>query len=354
MTVDPAKLDAFMGKMVGEMGAAMNATLILLGDRLGLYKAMADAGPMTPATLARATQTTERCIREWLNAQAAGGIVTFDAETGTYTLPEEQAFALAEEGSPAFIAGAFQILAAVNKDVSKIETAFRTGKGLGWHEHDVCLFRGTERFFRPGYAAHLVSEWIPALAGVQERLKGGGRVADVGCGHGASTILMAQAFPETEFYGFDYHDASISAAQLAAEEAGVADRITFAVAPAKSFPKEGDGYDLVTFFDCLHDMGDPVGAARHVRQTLRDGGAWMIVEPRAGDAVGENLNPVGRLFYCASTMICTPASMAQEVGAALGAQAGERKLREVLKEGGFTKVRRAAETPFNMVLEARA
>jgi 2-polyprenyl-3-methyl-5-hydroxy-6-metoxy-1,4-benzoquinol methylase len=352
--MDPAKLDAFMGKMVGELGAAMNATLILLGDRLGFYKAMAGAGGMTPAALARHTNTSERCVREWLNAQAAGGIVTFDAPSGTYTLPEEQAFALAQEGSPAFLAGAFQILAAVNKDVDKIEKAFKTGKGCGWHEHDVCLFRGTERFFRPGYAAHLVSEWIPALSGIEAKLRRGGRVADVGCGHGASTILMAQSFPESRFFGFDYHDASISSAQLAAEEAGVADRITFTVSPAKSFPKEGEGYDLVTFFDCLHDMGDPVGAARHVRQTLRPDGSWMIVEPRAGDAVEENLNPVGRLFYCASTMICTPASMAQEVGAALGAQAGERKIRDVLREGGFSEVRRAAETPFNMVLEARA
>jgi 2-polyprenyl-3-methyl-5-hydroxy-6-metoxy-1,4-benzoquinol methylase len=354
MAVDSAKLDAFMGKMIGELGAAMNASLILLGDRLGLYKAMAGAGPVSPAHLARATSTSERCVREWLNAQAAGGIVSFDAATGTYTLPEEQAFALAQEGSPAFLAGAFQILAAVNKDVEKVEHAFKSGKGCGWHEHDVCLFRGTERFFRPGYAAHLVSEWIPALSDIESRLKRGGRVADVGCGHGASTILMAKAFPETRFFGFDYHDASISSAQLAAEEEGVADRITFAVAPAKQFPKEGDGYDLVTFFDCLHDMGDPVGAASHVRHTLRDDGAWMIVEPRAGDAIEENLNPVGRLFYCASTMICTPASMAQEVGAALGAQAGERKIREVLHQGGFTRIRRAAETPFNMVLEARA
>jgi 2-polyprenyl-3-methyl-5-hydroxy-6-metoxy-1,4-benzoquinol methylase len=354
MSLDPARLDAFMGKMVGEMGAAMNATLILLGDRLGLYKAMAGAGPMTAGALAKKTGTSERCIREWLNAQAAGGIVTFDSAAGTYTLPEEQAFALAEEGSPAFLAGAFQILNAVWKDVPKIEAAFLSGKGCGWHEHDVCLFRGTERFFRPGYAAHLVNEWIPALSGIDAKLKMGGRVADVGCGHGSSTILMAKAYPNSHFFGFDYHAASISSAQLAAEEEGVADRITFSVAPAKGFPKEGEGYDLVAFFDCLHDMGDPVGAARHVKTTLRTDGAWMIVEPRAGDSVAENMNPVGRLFYCASTMICTPASMSQEVGAALGAQAGERKLREVLREGGFTQVRRAAETPFNMVLEARA
>jgi SAM-dependent methyltransferase len=354
MAVDPAKLDAFMGKMVGEMGAAMNAALILLGDKLGLYKAMAGAGALTPAALAAKTGTAERYVGEWLNAQAAGGMVTFDAGAGTYTLPDEQAMALAEEDSPCFLPGAFQVLASVIKDEPKITEAFKTGKGVGWHEHDVCLFRGTERFFRPGYAAHLVGEWIPALEGVAARLKAGGAVADVGCGHGASTILMARAFPAARFYAFDYHAASISAAQLAAEEAGVADRITFEVAPAKAYPKAGEGYDLVTFFDCLHDMGDPVGAARHVRSTLAPGGTWMIVEPMAGDSEGENMNPVGRLFYCASTMICTPASKSQEVGLALGAQAGEKKLREVLMAGGFGHVRRAAETPFNMVLEARA
>jgi 2-polyprenyl-3-methyl-5-hydroxy-6-metoxy-1,4-benzoquinol methylase len=355
-SVDMAKLDAFMGKMVGEMGAAMNASLILLGDRLGLYKAMAGEGPMTARELARKTHTDERHLREWLNAQAAGGLVTYhagDNGDGTYTLPPEQAMALAEEGSPAFLCGAYQVIASIIKDVPKVEESFRTGEGLGWHEHDVCLFRGTERFFRPGYVAHLVSEWIPALHGVKEKLEAGGVVADVGCGHGSSTILMAQAFPKSKFFGFDYHDASISAAQLAAEEAGVADRITFEVAAAKSFPKHGQGYDLVTFFDCLHDMGDPVGASRHVKETLKPGGTWMVVEPIAGDRVEQNLNPVGRIFYCASTVICTPASKAQEVGMALGAQAGEARLRDVVLKGGFSHVRRAAETPFNMVLEVR-
>ncbi len=353
MAINSAKLDAFMGKMVGEMGAAMNACLILLGDRLGLYKAMAGAGPLTSDQLAQKTGTHERCIREWLNAQAAGGIVEFNAAANTYTLPEEQALALATEDSPAFLCGAYQILASINKDLPKIEAAFKSGKGLGWHEHDVCLFRGTERFFRPGYAANLISAWIPALDGVKQKLEAGGTIADVGCGHGSSTILMAQAFPNCHIFGYDYHDASISSAQLAAEEAGLSDRLTFEVAPAKSFPKQS-GYDLVTFFDCLHDMGDPVGAAKHVKSTLKPGGTWMIVEPLAGDAVQDNLNPVSRLFYCASTMLCVPASIAQEVGAALGAQAGEKKLREVLTQAGFTHIRRAAQTPFNMVLEARA
>ncbi len=353
MALDMAKLDAFMGKMVGELGAAMNAALVLLGDQLGLYKAMAGAGAMTAEALAAKTGCRERYVREWLNAQAAGGIVTFDAGADTYTLPEEQAFALAVEDSPAFLPGAFQVLASVMRDEPKIAAAFKSGRGVGWHEHDVCLFRGTERFFRPGYAANLVSSWIPALSGVKEKLEAGGSVADVGCGHGASTILMAKAFPKARLYGFDYHDASISAAQLAAEEAGVADRVEFQVGAAKDFTREGNGYDLVTFFDCLHDMGDPVGAAQHVLRALAEGGSWMVVEPMAGDSVAENLNPVGRLFYCASTMICTPASLSQEVGMALGAQAGEKRLREVIKAGGFGTVRRAAATPFNLVLEAR-
>lgn len=358
MNIDNAKLDAFMGKMVGEMGAAMNAFLILLGDRLGLYKAMAQAGPMTAATLAHKTGTHERMVREWLNAQAAGGIIAYSPGAtdgaGTYTLPDEQALALALEGSPAFLCGAFQIIASVAKDLPKIEAAFKTGKGLGWHEHDVCLFRGTERFFRPGYQANLVSSWIPALSdgAVKAMLEQGGSVADVGCGHGASTILMAQAFPKAHVHGFDYHDASISSAQLAAEEAGVADRITFEVASAKNFPRNG-GYDLVTFFDSLHDMGDPLGAARHVKSTLKPGGTWMVVEPIAGDKVEENLHAVGRIFYSASTFICTPASMSQEVGTALGAQAGEKRFREMFAQAGFSQVRRAAQTPFNMVLEAK-
>ena len=351
MAVDMAKLDRFMGQMVGEMGAAFNGALILIGDRLGLYKAMAGAGAMTAEELAKKTNTNERYIREWLSAQAAGGMVTYNAKSKKFTLPEEQALALAHEDSPAFLPGAFEIIASVVRDEEKIIDAFRTGKGLGWHEHDHGLFHGTNRFFRPSYLAHLVSEWIPALEGVEKKLKRGAKVADVGCGHGASTILMAKAYPVSQFWGFDYHDESIMAAKLAAKKEGVAERVTFEVAPAKSFPR--GGYHLVTFFDCLHDMGDPAGAAKHVKSTLAPDGTWMVVEPKAGDKLEENLNPVGRMFYCASTTICTPASKSQEVGLALGAQAGQKRLAEVIKEGGFRSVRRAAETPFNIVLEAK-
>lgn len=351
MPVDEAKLNEFMGKAVLELGAVASAPLVLLGDRLGLYKAMAGSGPMTPAELAKRTGTDERYIREWLCAQAASGYVTYDAAGAHYTLPDEQAMVLADETSPAFLPGAYEVFASMVRDEPKIEEAFRTGKGVGWHEHDTCLFRGTERFFRPGYNANLVSNWIPALDGVEEKLKRGARVADIGCGHGASTILMAQAYPNSRFFGFDYHPASIERARQAAKEVGVADRITFDVAAAKDYP--GNGYDFVACFDCLHDMGDPAGAAAHVRETLAPDGTWMIVEPFAGDHVEDNLNPVGRIFYSASTMICTPASKSQEVGLALGAQAGEARLRAVVTQGGFSRFRRATETPFNIVLEAR-
>lgn len=351
MPVDEAKLNEFMGKAVLELGAVASAPLVLLGDRLGLYKAMAGSGPMTPAELAKRTGTDERYIREWLCAQAASGYVTYDAAGAHYTLPDEQAMVLADETSPAFLPGAYEVFASMVRDEPKIEEAFRTGKGVGWHEHDTCLFRGTERFFRPGYNANLVSNWIPALDGVEEKLKRGARVADIGCGHGASTILMAQAYPNSRFFGFDYHPASIERARQAAKEVGVADRITFDVAAAKDYP--GNGYDFVACFDCLHDMGDPAGAAAHVRETLAPDGTWMIVEPFAGDHVEDNLNPVGRIFYSASTMICTPASKSQEVGLALGAQAGEARLRDVVTQGGFSRFRRATETPFNIVLEAR-
>ena len=351
MQIDQAKLEKFMGQALGELGAAMNAALVIIGDKLGLYKAMVGAGPMSPAELAQKTATTERYVREWLNAQAAGGFVTYDASTGRYTLPDEQAFALAVEDSPAYLPGAYQVIASVIKDEPCITQAFRTGAGVAWHEHCADLFQGTERFFRPSYAANLISSWIPALDGVEAKLKAGSKVADVGCGHGASTVLMAQAYPQSQFVGFDYHAPSIEHAWKAAEKAGVQDRVGFQVAWAKEFP--GKNYDLVAFFDCLHDMGDPAGAAGHVRQSLAPGGTWMIVEPFAHDRVEENLNLVGRMYYSASTMVCTPASRAQEVGLALGAQAGERRLREVVMQGGFKSFRRAAETPFNLVFEAR-
>jgi len=351
MEIDRGKLDKFLGQAVGEMGAAMNAALVIVGDKLGLYKAMAGAGPLTPGELAKKTGTTERYVREWLCAQAAGGYVAYDAATGRYTLPNEQAFALAVEDSPAFLPGAYQVIASLIKDEPLITEAFRTGKGVGWHEHCADLFQGTERFFRPGYAAHLVSEWIPALEGIEQRLKAGAKVADVGCGHGASTVLMAQAYPKSKFVGFDYHAPSIERAWQIAHQLGLDEQVGFQVAWAKGYP--GKGYDLVAFFDCLHDMGDPGGAAAHVRETLAPDGAWMIVEPFAHDRVEENLNPIGRVFYSASTMICTPASRAQEVGLALGAQAGEARMREVVMKGGFSRFRRAAQTPFNLIYEAR-
>jgi SAM-dependent methyltransferase len=290
-------------------------------------------------------------VREWLRNQAAGGYVTYDGDSDRYTLPDEQALALADENSPFYILGIYDSIASIYADEDKITEAFRTGNGMGWHEHNHRLFRGTERFFRPGYRAHLVPEWIPALEGVQEKLERGARVADVGCGHGASTIIMAEAFPNSQFFGFDYHDASIERARQAARDAGVGDRIEFGVAAAKDYP--GEGYDLVCVFDCLHDIGDPVGASAHVFETLDSDGTWMIVEPNANDQVAANFNPVGRVFYGASTVICTPASLAQEVGLALGAQAGEKALSDVIKSGGFTRVRRATETPFNMILEAK-
>ena len=346
--LDDSKLNSFMERVVGDMGAAMHAALVVIGDKLGLYKAMVGAGPVTATELAQKTGTAERYVREWLNANAASGFVTYDSGTGAYTLPPEQAYALTAMDLP----GAFHIISACFKDEPKITQAFRTGDGVGWHEHDANLFFGTERFFRPNYAANLVSSWIPALAGVEDRLKRGATVADVGCGHGASTMLMAQAFPKSRFYGFDYHSGSIEYARHVAGRDGLLDQISFEVASSKSYPANG-GYDLVTFFDCLHDMGDPTGAAKHVLSTLKPDGTWMIVEPFAHDLAHENHNPVGRIYYSASTMICTPASLAQEVGAALGAQAGESRIRKVVTDAGFTRFRRAAETPFNLVYEAR-
>ena len=350
MQVDKDKLNLFLGQVVGELGSAMNAALVLIGDKLGLYKAMAGAGPMTPADLAKKTNTDERYVREWLSAQAAGGYVTYDAASQKFTLPPEQAFALADENSPAYLPGAFHIISAVMKDEPKLTEAFRSGDGVGWDEHDASLFLGTERFFRPHYVGNLMSSWIPALDGMEAKLKNGIRVADIGCGHGASTILMAQAFPSSQFVGFDYHGPSVGWARRQADKAGVKNA-RFEVASAKDF--HGAKYDFVTFFDCLHDMGDPVGASKHVLEMLNPDGAWMIVEPFAHDKLENNLNPVGRLFYAASTMICTPASRAQEVGLCLGAQAGEGRMRKVVTDAGFTKFRRATETPFNLVYEAK-
>lgn len=351
MAVDQAKLDEFVGKAVGDLGSALTAALVVIGDKLGLYKAMANASPLTPAELATSTGTAERYVREWLNAQAAAGYVSYDTASGRYFLSPEQVAALADETSPAFVLGGFQAMTAAMKAAPKVAEGFTTGKGLGWHEHDPDLFEGTERFFRSGYKANLTTSWIPALDGVEAKLRNGAKVADVGCGHGASTILMAQEYPMSTFFGFDYHGPSIERARQRAAEAGVSDRARFEVAKAKEYP--GTNYDLVAFFDCLHDMGDPVGASAHVHGSLHPEGTWMLVEPFANDRVEDNHNPVGRVFYSASTLICTPASLAQEVGLALGAQAGESRLREVVTAGDFTRFRRATQTPFNLVFEIK-
>jgi len=351
MAIDPDKLNEFLGRGVIDFGAVFHAAAVLIGDKLGIYKKLAELGPMNSNDLAKATGTAERYVREWLGSQSAGGYVSYDSATDRYYLTEEQAFGLADENSPAFLPGAFQVALSAVKAEPKIAEAFRTGAGLGWHEHDAQLFHGTERFFRPSYAANLVSSWIPALDGVEPLLKQGAKIADVGCGLGASTILMAQAYPNSTVIGFDFHPKSIELARQRATEASVGDRVRFEVAKAKEYP--GKDYDFVTFFDCLHDMGDPKGAAVHVRETLKANGTWMIVEPFAGDRVEHNLNPVGRAFYSASTLICTPASLSQEVGAALGAQAGEARLRETVMGGGFSRFRRATQTPFNLILEAK-
>jgi SAM-dependent methyltransferase len=341
--------------VVTELGAIAAAPLVLLGDELGLYRAMADGEPVTAAELALRTGTTERYVREWMASQAAGGYLSFDGPgadgADRYHLEPEQAVALTDESSPACVLGGFEILRAVGLGLPRLVEAFRSGAGIGWHEHDPALFTGTARFFRPGYLANLVPSWLPALDGVVGRLTSGGTVMDVGCGHGHSTLVMADAFPASRFVGVDYHEESIAAARKLAAREGLGERVTFEAAGAHDFP--GDGYDLVTYFDCLHDMGDPVGALRHTREALSDDGTVMLVEPLAGDSVADNLNPVGRLFYASSTSICTPASLSQPVGAALGAQAGEARLRRVAEEAGFTRVRRATETQVNMVLELR-
>jgi SAM-dependent methyltransferase len=348
---DPAKLERFMGKMVGDMGAALSGSLVITGVKLGLYRALAEQGPSTSGELADRLGLDERYVREWLAAQAASGFVDYDDGAQRFSLNPEQQLALSNEDSPVYVAPAFELIASAYIDEPKITDAFKSGAGVGWHEHHECLFRGTEKFFRPGYRANLVSAWLPALDGVVAKLEAGGKVADIGCGAGASTIIMAQAFPNSEFIGFDYHDKSIDRAREAAHEAGSSGNIRFEVATAKGAP--GGDYDLVCCFDCLHDMGDPEGAAKHIHEMLKPDGTFMLVEPMAGDRLADNLNPVGRMYYSASTMICTPGSKAQEVGLALGAQAGEGRLSAILTHAGFSTVRRAAETPFNLVIEAK-
>ncbi|HEU0084753.1 MAG TPA: class I SAM-dependent methyltransferase [Bradyrhizobium sp.] len=351
MEIDSNRLGAFMGKMLGDFGAAANAALIKVGDRLGLYKVLAAQGPMTSQQLAEASGTTERCVREWLSAQAASGYVEYDPATARFSMLPEQAMVFADEDSPYFMGAVGDMMSALMLDEPKVSEAFRSGKGVGWNERSECLFCGTARFFRTTYKHQLVQEWLPALDGVVGKLTRGATVADIGCGHGISTMLMAKAFPNSRFYGFDAHPGSIDAACAAAEREGFGGRVSFATATAKTVP--ANGYDLVYFFDCLHDMGDPVGALHHVRETMVDDGTCMLVEPFANDRLEQNFTPVGRLFYAASTMVCTPASMAQETGLALGAQAGEARLREVAKQGGFSRFRRATETAFNLVLELR-
>jgi SAM-dependent methyltransferase len=350
-TIDTDTLMAFVFRAVDEVGAALNCALVVMGDRLGYYKALAADGPMTAATLASATGTAEPYAREWLNAQAAGSFVTYEPDDGTYALPPEHVIALTDESSPAFLPGFFQIALGTIRDSDRILAAAPDGDGVGWHEHNSDVHDGCERFFRPGYNANLVAEWLPAVDGLVERLTAGATVADIGCGHGASTVLMAQAFPASRFVGSDYHAGSIGTAVERAAEAGVADRIEFEVAPAASFG--GSGYDLVTTFDALHDMGDPVGAAKRVHEALAPDGVWLLVEPAAGDAVEDNLNPVGRAYYGFSTLLCTPASLSQPVGAALGTQAGPARIRDVTVAAGFRSFRLAASTPFNNVFEVR-
>ena len=349
--VDVDKLMALVFRSVDEVGATLNAALVVMGDKLGYYRAMAASGPTTPRRLADATGTAEPYAREWLNAQAAGAFVEYNPATAEYTLPPEQVVALTDESSPAYLPGLFQIALGTVQDSSAIIEAARTGGGLGWDEHNHHVHEGCERFFRPSYNAHLVADWLPALDGVVAKLESGARVADIGCGFGASTIIMAKAFPNSTFVGYDYHAGSIDEARTRARAAGVGDRVRFDVAAASSFG--GTGFELITTFDALHDMGDPVGTARHVRRSLADAGTWMIVEPMAGDHVQDNLNPVGRAYYGFSTLLCTPASLSQEVGLALGTQAGPARIKDVVTRGGFTRFAKVADTPFHQVLDVR-
>ena len=349
--IDEGKLNAFIGQMLSDLGGASSIAMVRLGDTLGLYRAIQANGPMTSMELAKAAKVDERYLREWLSHQAASNYLSYDPVTAKFAMPPEQAMVFAHEESPVYMMGGFDLMAAMLDNQPKIEAAFKSGAGVAWGDQGGCMFCAVARFFRPGYHNNLVSSWLPALDGVVKKLEAGARVADVGCGHGWSTVLMAKAFPKSQFFGFDFHPDSIRDATAHASEHGVTDNAHFAVGLAKDYP--GKDFDLVTCFDCLHDMGDPAGAAAHIRQSLKPDGTWMIVEPMAGDALQQNLNPVGRLFYAGSTMICLPTSRSQEVGAALGAQAGEAKLRETIQRGGFSKVRRATETPFNMILEAR-
>jgi 2-polyprenyl-3-methyl-5-hydroxy-6-metoxy-1,4-benzoquinol methylase len=350
MGIDQEKLNEFLHKFVGDLGATMAAGNVLVGDRLGLYRALAEQ-PMLPHELAQQTGTATRYVDEWLRGQAAGGYVEYDARTGAYSLTPEQAFALTDPDGAVFAPGAFELALAALKSDQKVTDAFRTGEGMGWHEHDDGVFSGCERFFRPGYSANLVSAWLPALDGVETKLTTGARVADVGCGHGASTTLMARAYPQSAFTGSDYHEESIIQARKRAADAGLNAQVSFDVASAQTFG--GGPYDLVTTFDCLHDMGDPLGAARHIRQALAADGTWMVVEPAAGNSIAENLNPVGRVYYSFSTFLCVPSALSQAGGYSLGAQAGEESIRRLATDAGYSRFRRAAETPFNIVYEIR-
>jgi 2-polyprenyl-3-methyl-5-hydroxy-6-metoxy-1,4-benzoquinol methylase len=347
---DENKFNEFLGRMLGDVGAALTGSLVIIGDRLGFYRKLAERGPMTSVELAAQTGTHERYVREWLSNQVASHYITYDAKTKEFALPAEHVPMFADENSPVLLCGLYQIIQVLYQDEPAISSAFLSGKGVGWHEHDARLYPATERFFRPGYNANLVSNWIPALDGVEAKLRAGANVADVGCGYGSSTILMAKAYPSSTFTGFDYHQASIDAARASAKKEGVDDRVKFEVSTAKTFP---GSFDFITCFDCIHDMGDPVGAAMHIRAALAKDGTFMMVEPFANDSLDENANPVGRIFYGASTLLCTPASTAQEVGLALGACAGEARLRAVFEEAGFGSFGRATQTPFNIVYEAR-
>jgi ubiquinone/menaquinone biosynthesis C-methylase UbiE len=350
--IDEAKLHELIGKMLGDLGGASSVAMVRIGDRLGLYKALHEGGATTCEALAKRVKLDERYLREWLSHQTASGYLAYEPKTATFALPPEQAMVFAVEDSPVYMQGGFDSVAAMLENQPKVQAAFKTGGGVAWGDQATCLFCSVARFFRPGYVHHLVAEWLPALDGVVAKLERGAKVADVGCGHGWSTLLMAKAFPKSQFVGFDFHDGSIAEARAHAGKHGGAANLRFEVAKAKELPEKD--FDLITCFDCLHDMGDPAGAARHIRSALKPDGTWMVVEPMAGNRLEDNINPVSRLFYAASTLICVPTSKAQEVGSALGAQAGEKRLAKVIGSAGFRSVRRAAATPFNMILEARA